>query len=112
MFHFMQLLSAETTIFQKKSKCFFAPDNMKKPPSKVAHNHPKFFFSVLPTSQKPDQISDIFHRNLPLRDFSIMTLIIHTYMQTIDSFYSYSTYSVKIFSEVTLLLTFNKICFS
>ena len=30
------------------------------------------FFSI--ANQKPAQISDIFHTNLPLRDFSIMTL--------------------------------------
>ena len=46
---------------------------MKKPLSKVAHNRPNFF-SVLPTGPKPAQISDIFHRKLPPRDFSIMTL--------------------------------------
>ena len=25
---------------------FFAPENMKKPPSKVAHNRPPIFFSI------------------------------------------------------------------
>ena len=60
--------------FQKNN---LAPENMKKPPSKVAHNWPKIIFSVLPTSPKPAQISAIFHRNLPQCDFSIMTLAIH-----------------------------------
>ena len=27
-------------------KKYFAPENMKKPPSKVAHNRPPFFFSI------------------------------------------------------------------
>ena len=44
----MQLSSADTIVFfKKKSKFFFAPENMKKPPSKVAHNRPPLFFSVL-----------------------------------------------------------------
>ena len=66
----MQLISADATIFKKK----IAPENMKKLLSKVSHNQPQFFFSVLQTSPKPALISDIFHKNLPLRDFSIMTL--------------------------------------
>ena len=32
------------------------------------------FFSLLSSGPKPSQISDIFHRNLPLLDFSITTL--------------------------------------
>ena len=39
----MQLFSADATIFLKKSEFFFVPQNMKKPPSKVAHNQPQFF---------------------------------------------------------------------
>ena len=58
--------------FQKKKKNF-APENMKKPPSKVAHNRPKLFFSVLPTGPKSAQISYSFHKNGSLRDFYIMT---------------------------------------
>ena len=42
----MQLLSAEAKIFLKKINLFFAPENMKKLLSKVAHNHPNFFFSI------------------------------------------------------------------
>ena len=41
-------------------------ENMKKLLSKVAHNQPKTFFSVLPTSPKSAQISNC--------DFYIMTL--------------------------------------
>ena len=42
----MQLFSEDTTMFLKKTNIFFAPENMIKPPSKVAHNQPRpFFFS-------------------------------------------------------------------
>ena len=42
----MQLFSADATIFKKKNLTFiFAPENMKKTPSKVAHNWPRPFFS-------------------------------------------------------------------
>ena len=37
----MQLFSANPTIFKKKKK--FAPENMKKTPSKIAHNQPHVF---------------------------------------------------------------------
>ena len=47
----MQLFSAEAIVFPKK----IDPENMKKLPSKVAHNQPNF--SVLPTGPKPAQIS-------------------------------------------------------
>ena len=49
----MQLFIGDTTIYIKK----IAPENMKKTPSKVAHNRPNIFFSVLPTDPKPAQIS-------------------------------------------------------
>ena len=38
----MQLFSADATMFSKKN---FALKKLKKPPSKVAHNQPKTFFS-------------------------------------------------------------------
>ena len=42
------LFSADATILSKDiSNSFFAHENMKKPPSKVAHNRPRPFFSVL-----------------------------------------------------------------
>ena len=44
-------------MFLKGLKLFFAPENMKKTPSKVAHNWPRPFFSVLPTGPNPAQIS-------------------------------------------------------
>ena len=46
----MQLLTSDSTMFLKKKK--FAHENMKKPPPKVTHNQPKYFFSVLPTGLK------------------------------------------------------------
>ena len=49
----MQLFSADATIFLKKKSY----ENVKKLPSKNAHNWPPFFFSVLPTVPKPAQIS-------------------------------------------------------
>ena len=52
----MQLFSADATMFSKKFN-FFAPENMKKTPSKVAHNRFPVFFSVLPTDPNPAQIS-------------------------------------------------------
>ena len=49
----MQLSSADTTIFLKK-KIFFAPENMKNPPSKLAHNRPRIiFFSTGPAAERP-----------------------------------------------------------
>ena len=61
----MQHFSADTTIFKKN-----APENMKKTPSKDAHNRPKFFI-VLPTGPKPAHF--LFHENVSLCDF-YMTL--------------------------------------
>ena len=43
----MQLFSADAIVFSKKFKKKIDPENMKKPPSKVAHNRPQtFFFST------------------------------------------------------------------
>ena len=41
----MQLFSADATIFSKKFEFIFAPENIKKRTSKVAHNQPQTFFS-------------------------------------------------------------------
>ena len=44
----MQLFSTDAIVFsKKKSNFFFDPEKMKKLPSKVAHNRPLTFFSVL-----------------------------------------------------------------
>ena len=37
-------------------QCFFGHQNLKKTASKVAHNWPKPFFSVMPTGPNPAQI--------------------------------------------------------
>ena len=50
-------------------KIFFAHENMKKPASKVAEPA-----QIQPKSQF------LFHKNLPPRDFSLMTLIVRTYL--------------------------------
>ena len=45
----MELFSMDATMFKKKFyRFFFDLENMKKPPSKVAHNRPRPFFSVQP----------------------------------------------------------------
>jgi hypothetical protein len=55
----MQLFSVDATIYKNflNRNKNFAPENMKKLLSKVAHNWPKTFFSVLPTDPKSAQIS-------------------------------------------------------
>ena len=47
----MQLFSADTAIFFKNFKHFFAHENMKKPLSKVAQNWPKFCFQYCQQTQ-------------------------------------------------------------
>ena len=53
---------------------FFFHENMKKEASKVAHNRP-IFFSVLPTFRIQPKSQFLFHKNLPPRDLSILTLV-------------------------------------
>ena len=78
----MQLFSANATMFLKKNHIFFAHENMKNPASKVAHNWPKFFFSVLPMAQNLPKSHILFHKNGFLRDFYVMTLhYIHMYLK-------------------------------
>jgi hypothetical protein len=50
----MQLLSADTTMFFFLQKIIFllANENVKKTPSKVAHNHAKFFFQCIANQPK------------------------------------------------------------
>ena len=48
------IFGIEWSWFFKKN---FAHENMKKTASKVAHNRPKCFFSVMPTGPNPVQIS-------------------------------------------------------
>ena len=55
-------------IFKNNSNLFFGHENMKKLPSKVAHNWSKSFFSVLPTRPKPAQLLVCFPKKcLPAR---------------------------------------------
>ena len=49
---------------------------MKKLASKVAHNRPKCVFSLMPPAQIQLKSQFLFHKNLPPRDFSIMTLVV------------------------------------
>ena len=42
----MQLFSADAIVFSKKFKKKIDLENMKKPPSKVAHNQPITFFFI------------------------------------------------------------------
>ena len=66
----MQLFSAEATIVFKKYISFFAPENMKKPTSKVAYNRPKLLF----LAQIQHKSLFLFHKNCSPRDLCIMTL--------------------------------------
>ena len=48
----MQLFSADEIVFSKKKLgSHYDPENMKKRPSKVAHNHPQHFFCTCPAAQ-------------------------------------------------------------
>ena len=68
----MQLFSADATMF---FVWFFCPRKLEKPASKVAHNRPKgFFFQYCQPAQIQPKSQLLFHKNLPPRDFFIMTL--------------------------------------
>ena len=59
----MQLFCADVAMFLEKILIFFAPENMKKPPSKVAHNRPFFLYCPgCPNGPK----TDIPHHQKPL----------------------------------------------
>ena len=47
---------------------------MKKSPSKVAHNRPQFFFQYCQSAQNQLKSHFLFHKNVSLRNFYIMTL--------------------------------------
>ena len=75
----MQLFSVDVTIFKKRIDIFFAPENMKKLLSKVAHNRPKrFFFQSCRPAQNLPKTHFLFHKNVSLHDFYIMTLAVCT----------------------------------
>ena len=82
----MQLFSEDTTMF-----LFIYLFYQKKRPQKLLIIGPNVFFSVMPTGPNPAQISIPVPKNLPLRDFSIMTLgppvsncSIHTILQSMS----------------------------
>ena len=50
----MQLFSADTIVF--------SPENMKKPPSKVAHNRPPTFFMYWPGCPKDPETEIPYHQ--------------------------------------------------
>ena len=46
----MQLFSVDARV-SKKFQIFFDPENMKKSPSKIAHNRPPIFLCIGPAAQ-------------------------------------------------------------
>ena len=60
----MQLLVQMLKYFQNKFKMVFDPKNMKKPPSKIAHNRPKFFFFYLFSMQLFSSDATIFSKKI------------------------------------------------
>ena len=55
---------------------FFAHENIKKTLlSKVAHNRPKFVFSVANRPKTSPNLLFLFHKKCSLRDLCIMTLL-------------------------------------
>ena len=72
---FFQFFSASFyNIFKKIKffKTFFAPENMKKPTSKVAHNRSKCFFQYCQPAQNQPKSQFLFHKNCSLGDFGYM----------------------------------------
>ena len=53
----------------------------KKLPSKVAHNRPQFFFQYCQPAQNQPKSHFLFHKNVSLCDFYVMTLLLgHFYI--------------------------------
>ena len=62
----MQLFSADAIVFSKKFVIlFFDPENMKKKPSKFAHNQPQTFFMYWPGCSNGPQ-TEILYLQKPL----------------------------------------------
>ena len=61
--------------FLKKNKDFFAPESMKKYPQKLLIIGPPLFFQHCQPAQNLPKSHFLFHKNVSLRDFYIMTLI-------------------------------------
>ena len=72
----MQLFCADTkyNVLKKFSTFFFAPESMKKDPQKLLIIGPDPFFHYCQSAQIQPKYQLLFHKNLPTRDFSIMTL--------------------------------------
>ena len=68
----MQLFSADATMLLFLNKHFFALENMKKPLSESA---PIFFQRCQPAQNQPKS-NFLFHKNVSLHDFNVMTLIL------------------------------------
>ena len=56
----MQLFSADAIVFSKKKKKI-VPENMKKTPSKVAHNRPPTFFMYWPSCPNGPETEILYH---------------------------------------------------
>ena len=61
-------------IFKKKINLFFGHKNLKKLPSKVAHNGPKSFFQYHQQAPIQPKSHFLFHKNVSLHNFYTMTL--------------------------------------
>ena len=61
--------------FLKKTKIFFAPESMKKYPQKLLIIGPPLFFQHCQPAQNLPKSHFLFHKNVSLRDFYIMTLV-------------------------------------
>ena len=66
-----------------KNIYFFPHKNMKKPPSKVAHSQPNFFFQYCQPAQNQPKSHFLFHKNDSLRDFYIIILTLVSFCPTI-----------------------------
>ena len=66
----MQLFSADAIVFSKNLKnIFFDPENMKKPPSKVAHNQPQTFFQYWPGCLNGPKTEIPYHQKALMQDW-------------------------------------------
>ena len=74
----MQLFFRTIQYLKNELNHFFAPENMKKPPSKVAHNRPSIFFQYSQPAQNQPKSHFLFHKNVSLHNFYTMTLLLTT----------------------------------
>ena len=97
----MQLFSVDATIFSKKKiNLFFAHENIKKTPSKVAHNRPQTFFSqYCPAAQTSPE--SIFHIIYISQDSSVSLSVVGCMMVK----FIYSEKATKFCEIFTLLLS-------